>query len=575
MKTILVAVNSQFIHSCLAVWQLKAACTPECGEVLAQEYNINQLSGHVFAQLIKQMPDVLCFSCYIWNISYVLNLAQDIKKALPDCKIILGGPEVSFDAPDILKHNSFIDFILLGEGEESLPETLAALNSKNFPGSPAVVMRNADGSIKNGVYQFIEDFSKCPAPYTDEMLEQTKGKIIYYESTRGCPFSCSYCLSQIGHGVRRVPVEKVKNDIRLLEKKGVKLLKFVDRTFNFDRKRATQIWNFIKEETDEMRFHFEIGGDLLREEEIKVLKTMPSGKIQLEIGVQTTNPKTLESVCRKTDMQALENAVHQLIEQGNIHIHLDLIAGLPHEGYESFKNSFNSVIAMHPHNLQLGFLKLIKGSKIRTQADENECVYRSAPPYEVIKTKELTPSELLNLKDIEEMLERYYNSGRFNTSVAYLTKYFPSPFDLYEALAGYHEREGLLYRSSAVQAQYQTLYEFSAKLLEPDKLLNLLQALRFDYYSCAFTGKPPACFALAPKAEIHLIEKFEQNEGWEKMNIPAPSGPKERNARFCLEDFSSPDRIFPNESATVLFDFSAKDPVTGLVKRTFIPRSLL
>lgn len=568
MKTLLAAVNSQYIHSCLAVWRLKAACSAECGEILTQEWNINQQREHVFSEIFAMHPDVIGFSCYIWNIRYVLTLAEELKQVLPDTKIILGGPEVSFDSAALMKAHPFIDAVIMGEGEQSLPELLKRLNRREeILGIPGVVLRSQNEITVCGSYQFLQDFASLPSPYTPDMLEQTKGKIIYYESTRGCPFSCAYCLSRIGKGVREIPPEQVFKDILMFQNAGVPLLKFVDRTFNCNPARALKIWDFISKPEIDMCFHFEIGGDLLNDEQMSVLEHMPCGRVQLEIGVQSTNLQVLENVCRKTNWEKLTKNTAQLIKRGNIHIHLDLIAGLPGEDFESFRSSFNEVYSLRPHALQLGFLKLIKGSALRENAEKNGCLFRTEAPYEVLQTNEISAGELLRLKDTEEVLERFYNSGRFTQSVAYLEAFFPSPFDFYEALGKYHAEKNILHRPMAAALQYGTLYTFAQPYLSEQQCAQLRAKLRFDYFSSGLTGKTPAFFA-EDKCDFMIKEwgsDFLLNGGFEKCGLPRPSGTKELNRRYRFEFFPIDPLGSKDGAVMILFDTYSKNPVTGLL----------
>lgn len=566
MKTLLAAVNSQYIHSCLAVWRLKSVCGNNCGEIFVREWNINQQREHVFSEIYALKPDVIGFSCYIWNIRYILTLAQELKQILPDTKIILGGPEVSFDSRKLMEDYPFINAVIMGEGEQSLPRLLEAFCHNETPDNiPGIVLRCKNEITVYEEYQFIQDFSCLPSPYTPEMLEQTKGKIIYYESTRGCPFRCAYCLSQIGKGVREIPLEQVYRDIEMFRQAGIPLLKFVDRTFNCNTTRATELWRYIKDLDCDMCFHFEIGGDLLDKRQLSILKDMPAGRVQLEIGVQTTNPQVLSNVCRKTDWGKLKANAGRLLSYENIHIHLDLIAGLPGENYQSFRNSFNEVYTLHPHALQLGFLKLIKGSRLREEAGKNNCLYRSEPPYEVLQTKEIDAGEFLRLKDIEEVLERFYNSGRFTRSLMYLESFFPSPFDFYEAFGKYHTEKQLLHRPMAAATQYETLYNFVLPYLDEKQKKHFRTLLKFDYYVSGLTGKTPAFFreGNSPVVTKGILTDFFMNNGFEACGLPRPGGLKEMNQRYRIEFFETDSIGITKQPTAILFDMYSRNPVTA------------
>lgn len=562
MKTLLVAVNSQYIHSCLAVWQLKAVCDEQCGEVTVGEWNINQQTLHIYGEILQMKPDAVAFSCYIWNIETVLRLAQDLKTAKPDIKILLGGPEVSFDSEALLKNNAFIDMVFLGEAENSLPAVLRALRlgepTYNIPGVAA------RGFAPCGGYQFIENFAALPSPYTDEMLAQTKGKIIYYEGARGCPFNCAYCLSQIGSGVREKPLERVTKELDFLQSRGIPLIKFVDRTFNCNRERSTALWEYISAKGGDTLFHFEIGGDLLVEKQLEVLKQLPPGKVQFEIGVQSTNANVLTNVCRKTDWQRLTENVRKLIGFKNIHIHLDLIAGLPGEDYQSFRSSFNDVYALEPHALQLGFLKLLKGSRLRNEAEENACAYRSYPPYEVLATRELSAEALIRLKGVEEMLDRYYNSGRFGTGIKMLCAEFASPFDFYEKLWNFHEKSGAAHRPLSAAAQYVLLADFAEQIFSAEAFRRFIECLRFDYFSAGMTGKIPTCLGVSENAEKKMLQHMLESGGFEKLGLAQPEGAKEMHRRYRLISFTE-SSASGGKPYYVIFDAMQKHPVTGLL----------
>lgn len=573
MKTLLAAVNSQYIHSCLAVWRLKAACGADCGEICVKEWNINQQREHIFREIYEIKPDVIGFSCYIWNIRYVLILAEELKQVLPESKIILGGPEVSFDSKNLMDKYSFIDAVIMGEGEQSLPELLKQLNqSQTAAEIPGTVIRQNNKIFTYGDYQFLSNFSVVPSPYTAEMLEETKGKIIYYESTRGCPFRCAYCLSQIGKGVREIPTEQVCKDIEKFQKAGLKLLKFVDRTFNCNPARTLTLWKYIQKLDCDMCFHFEIGGDLLDRKQLSVLKNMPAGRVQLEIGIQSTNLQVLDNVCRKTDWNKLKENAAELISYGNIHIHLDLIAGLPGEDFQSFRNSFNEVYALHPHDLQLGFLKLIKGSRLRSQADENGCLYRREAPYEVLQTKDISAGELLRLKDIEEVLERFYNSGKFVRSLIYLENFFSSPFDFYEMLSKFHADNGFLHRPMSAAAQYEALYTFALPYLKEEQTEYLRTLLKFDYLVSGLTGKTPEFFS---KDNVTFSSKewssaFLSHDGFELHGLQRPSGVREMNQRYRFEFFQINPVYLTDEPVVIVFDRCHKNAVTGLLRYELI-----
>jgi radical SAM superfamily enzyme YgiQ (UPF0313 family) len=420
MKTLIVAINSKYIHSALSVWYLKASCDNRCGEVSVREFTINQRYGDIFISIYREKADNIAFSCYIWNITQVLDLIKDIKKAEPGTRIILGGPEVSFECEKLMFENPLIDFIIRGEGEDVFNRLLISLEKQdtdvkksdiyNLEKISGLCHRKQGRIIVSEHYNIIEKLDTIKSPYTEEMLSNIKDKAVYFESSRGCPFSCSYCLSSTFKGVRYFSLERVKDELRMLVKMGVKQIKFLDRTFNCDRNRAREIIEFVLENGNDINFHFEMCADLLDDDLADLLKKAPDGLIQLEIGVQSINTRSLEAVNRKSDIERLFHYVCELKETGNIHIHLDLIAGLPYEDLKSLKNSFNGVFELRPHYLQLGFLKLLRGTSIRDKGDEHGYIYSELPPYEIISNSYISFDEILIFKDIEKVFDMYYNS---------------------------------------------------------------------------------------------------------------------------------------------------------------------
>lgn len=513
MKTLLVAMNSQYVHSNLAVWQLKACCTDECGEVAVKEYNINQQLKWILNDIVGQSPDVVAFSCYIWNIEMMYKLMQDVKTCLPDAVIIAGGPEISFDYEKILKEHGFIDYIAVGEGDETLPHLLRSLANGESCKIDGIC---SSKDIKPTNYAVVKDIDSLPSPYTDEMLESANGKIIYIETSRGCPFSCSYCLSQISHGVRYVSIEKVKQTLVMLENKGIKLLKFTDRTFNCNEKRALEIWRFAKENISKMKLHFEVGADLFSDEAIEFLEQMPCSSIQLEAGVQSTNEKTLSTVCRKTSLQKLFSNSRKILSFNNIHYHLDLIAGLPYEDYETFAKSFDDVYSLRPHQLQLGFLKMLKGSKIRREADMYNYKYRSYAPYEVISNDFLSVGDTMKLIKIEEALERYYNSGRFKISLPMIEKKFSGAFRMYEAIAYFLDKIGAVDRSVGISNQFDMLYDFGKTVFSQDEQELFADCLRADWAISGFKGKMPSSIP-EKQIEKQFTDEFFKTEQYKNF----------------------------------------------------------
>ena len=480
MKILLAACNAKYIHSNLAVYNLKSCSGEYSSRVVVKEYTINQLRDDILKDIYLEQPDVICFSCYIWNISFVRELVPDLKKILPQVEFWAGGPEVSYDAVEFLKKNPAFLGVMVGEGEETFhelagyyierkPETLSEIRGVAFRDE------NKDRNIVHTGWRELMDLSKVPFAYSN--LTEFKNRIIYYESSRGCPFSCSYCLSSIDKKLRFRDIELVKKELQFFIDNKVPQVKFVDRTFNCKHDHAMEIWRYITEHDNGItNFHFEISADLLRAEELALMKTMRPGLIQLEIGVQSTNPQTIKAIRRTMDFEKLKRIVEQIHSFGNIHQHLDLIAGLPYEGYDSFHKSFCDVYALHPEQFQLGFLKVLKGSHMMEMTGEYQILYKDREPYEVLSTAWLTYGEILRLKMVESMVEVYYNSGQFKNTLVFLEKYFDDPFRMYEALGRFYEKKGYSEISHSRMRRYEILMEFAGeqKEIPPEALSDVM-----------------------------------------------------------------------------------------------------
>ena len=480
MKILLAACNAKYIHSNLAVYNLKSCSGEYSSRVVVKEYTINQLRDDILKDIYLEQPDVICFSCYIWNISFVRELVPDLKKILPQVEFWAGGPEVSYDAVEFLKKNPAFFGVMVGEGEETFhelagyyierkPETLSEIRGVAFRDE------NKDRNIVHTGWRELMDLSKVPFAYSN--LTEFKNRIIYYESSRGCPFSCSYCLSSIDKKLRFRDIELVKKELQFFIDNKVPQVKFVDRTFNCKHDHAMEIWRYITEHDNGItNFHFEISADILRAEELALMKTMRPGLIQLEIGVQSTNPQTIKAIRRTMDFEKLKRIVEQIHSFGNIHQHLDLIAGLPYEGYESFHKSFCDVYALHPEQFQLGFLKVLKGSHMMEMTEEYQILYKDREPYEVLSTAWLTYGEILRLKMVESMVEVYYNSGQFKNTLVFLEKYFDDPFRMYEALGRFYEKKGYSEISHSRMRRYEILMEFAGeqKEIPPEALSDVM-----------------------------------------------------------------------------------------------------
>lgn len=476
MKVLLAAINAKYIHSNLGIYSLKTYGEKmlkewglaEQAEISLAEYTINHQMEQILQDIYKRKPDVIGFSCYIWNISYVKMILADIKKVLPDVKIWAGGPEVSYHGEAFLKEEPAVDLVMMGEGEITFAHFLKALlEGEDLKQVPGLMVRNADGTFTNTGFRQVMDMSQIPFPYAFMDMKELEHRIIYYESSRGCPFSCAYCLSSIDKKLRFRSLDLVLPELEWFLQAKVPQVKFVDRTFNCKKSYAMAIWQYIRDHDNGVtNFHFEIAADLLDKDELDLLSTMRPGLVQLEIGVQSTNEKTLEAIRRKTDIEEIREITETINSWHNIHQHLDLIAGLPWEDLESFKKSFNDVYEMEPEQLQLGFLKVLKGSYMEELIPDCDLLYSAAPPYEVLCTKWLSYGDVLELKDIEEMTEVHYNSRQFTCTLKELEKEFDTPYEMFSFMAGYYNKNHLFGISHSRIARYEILWKIIQERLK-------------------------------------------------------------------------------------------------------------
>ena len=563
MKFLLTAINAKYIHSNLAVYSLRAAAFAaapasdkhEPFSVELAEFTINHRTEEILRDIFLRKPDVLLFSCYIWNIVYVRELAENCKKIMPEVPVWLGGPEVSYDAEKFLRENPAADGILCGEGEETfrlLAECYAAgqADTEHLAEIPGLVFRepveSAARLIRVNTPAPLPDLSALPFPYGE--LAEFENRIIYYESSRGCPFSCSYCLSSIEKSVRFRDIEKVCRELQFFLDRRVPQVKFVDRTFNCRKSHAMAVWSYILEHDNGItNFHFEIEAELLDEEELALLERMRPGLVQLEIGVQSANRETLKAVRRSTDLERLRRVVERIRDGKNIHQHLDLIAGLPFEDYESFGHSFDQVFALKPEQLQLGFLKVLKGAPMYEDARKYGIAYRSQPPYEVLFTPWLPFSDILRLKMIEEMVEIYYNSHQFGMTLGQLIPRFSSAFAFFEQLALYYERNQEGQKSSRVR-KYELLLGFASEHFPEDED-RYRELLTIDYYLRERAKARPS-FAPDPDPYKKTLREIRQRAP-KQVHVEALS--RENAAAL----FGEQDLIY------LIFDYEKRNPLTG------------
>ena len=540
MKVLLVAVNAKYIHSNLAVYDLKAYTENIPVEVELAEYTINQQQEEILRDIYEHKADVVAFSCYIWNITYVKALAEELHKIAPQVQIWFGGPEASYDAKQLLRELSYVELVIVGEGEETFAQLLQKhlLDGERLENIVGICYRENTGEIcDNGIREYLP-MDKIPFVYHN--LDRFAHKILYYETSRGCPFRCSYCLSSIDKRVRLRSLSLVFPELQFFLDNKVDQVKFVDRTFNCNHEHAYEIWKYLLEHDNGItNFHFEISADLLRAEELALMKTMRPGLIQLEIGVQSTNPQTIKAIRRTMDFEKLKGIVEQIHSFGNIHQHLDLIAGLPYEDYDSFRHSFNDVYALKPQQLQLGFLKVLKGSHMMEMCREYGIVYKTQEPYEVLSTKWLDYDHVLKLKTVENMVEVYYNSGQFQNTLEYLENFFQDAFSIYERLGSFYMEKGYGDVSHTRMRRYEILLEF----LEDVPEISMDQVKDQMVY------------------DLYLRENLKSRPGFARDQKPF-----ERQ----VWDFRKREKVAKNahvevfaDGKVLLFDYADRDPLTN------------
>lgn len=570
MKTVLVAINAKYIHSNLAVYSLRSYARTFGYEPKLLEFTINQQKDQILKGIYEAKPDLLCFSCYIWNLSYAEEIIEDIKKILPKVTIWAGGPEVSYDAPKFLKRHPEVDGIMCAEGEKTLTELISYYEigksqGKSLDGINGIVYQE-NKTIHQTPLRDIMNMDDLVFPYED--LKDFEHKIIYYESSRGCPFSCSYCLSSIDKKLRFRSFSLVEKELEFFLAHKVPQVKFVDRTFNCKKSHAMAIWTYIKEHDNGItNFHFEVAADLLTEDEIALIQTMRPGLIQLEIGVQSTNEKTLAEIHRKTDFEEITRKVKAVQKGEKVHQHLDLIAGLPYENYESFGHSFNDVYALKPEQLQLGFLKVLKGSYMAEAAEGYGCVHKAKPPYEVLGTRWLSYEEILKLKGVEEMVEVYYNSGQFQKTIRAMEHLFETVFSMYEELADFYEKNGYNEVSHTRIRRYEILQEF---LQEKEANLEYFKQLMiFDLYARENMKTRPQWANDLSAYKMQILDFYKKEEENPELLTDYQGYQARQTIKMTHIEVFTYDVINENEEKgayPVLFDYKKRSPLTNDAK---------
>ncbi|CBL21942.1 B12-binding domain-containing radical SAM protein [Blautia obeum] len=539
MKILLAACNAKYIHSNLAVYDLKAYSSDYDKEVLLREYTINQPKDEILKDIYGSGADVVCFSCYIWNISFVRELIRDLAKILPETAFWAGGPEVSYDAEKFLTEMPEMTGVLVGEGEKTFHDLLEYyIDGKGSLGEIRGIAYRDGEEIRHNGWRELMNLSEIPFVY--EHLEEFENRIIYYESSRGCPFSCSYCLSSIDKKLRFRDLELVKKELQFFLDYKVPQVKFVDRTFNCKHEHAMAIWKYILEHDNGVtNFHFEVSADLLRDEEMDLMAKMRPGLIQLEIGVQSTNPETIRAIHRHMDLDKLKRCVDRVHSFRNIHQHLDLIAGLPYEDYDTFHRSFNDVYQMKPDQLQLGFLKVLKGSLMQGEAEKYGIVHKEKEPYEVLSTNWLPYGDVLKLKAVESMVEVYYNSGQFQHTLEYLVPLAKDAFTFYESLGAFYEKKGYSEISHSRMRRYEILLEYLQE--ETDvSVEKASQKMLYDLYLREKLKKRPS---FAPDQKVYETAIWDYRKA---NHIPKTAH---------IEVFE--------DGRAVLFDYERRDPLSN------------
>lgn len=551
MKILLVAVNAKYIHSNPAVYSLKSCAGEYESCVDIAEFTINQQPSYILQEIYKHQPDVIAFSCYIWNRSVMDAIIPDLHKLLPQADIWAGGPEVTYDAAEAI-HRWGLRGVMTGPGEAVFSRLVTAYAAGTAGELPAVLEGSKMQRLK------LDDI-----PFWYEDMQDFEHRIVYYESSRGCPFSCSYCLSSIDRSMDFRSAERVCRELDFFLEKRVPQVKFVDRTFNCNKEHALPILRHILEHDNGVtNFHFEIAADLLDEDYFAVMEKLRPGAVQLEIGVQSTYEKTIAEIHRKMDFSKVSSIVRRISSRKNIHVHLDLIAGLPFEDLHRFQVSFNDVYALRPQQLQLGFLKVLKGSDMERRALEYELLYTSRPPYEVLSTRWLSYEDICHLKQVEEMVEIYYNSGQFANTLEFLCPYFDSPYAMYDSLAAWYEKKNLFGMQSSRIRKYEILLEFGSACISQNMQVQsvLKEYILYDLYLREHMKNRPA-FAPSPEPWKNAIHDILQRESLGHALFPelADCNYRELTKALHVEVFTA---IF-GEPTAVLFGYERRDPLTN------------
>lgn len=578
MKILLVAINAKYIHSNLAVYCLKAYAEKNMPQdvnvqIELAEYTINQNRDEILKDIYRRQAEMICFSCYIWNLDYVESMIRDVKKVMKDVIIWAGGPEVSYDSQETLGRLPELTGVMKGEGEKTFAKLCevygkrSEISELSLEQIDGITFRCPDGTICERPWRVPMDLSEVPFVYHD--MKKFENKIIYYETSRGCPFSCSYCLSSIDKRLRFRSLDLVFNELQFFLDHKVPQVKFVDRTFNCKHDHAMAIWKYIQEQDNGItNFHFEVAADLLNDEEIRLIRQMRPGLIQLEIGVQSTNTDTIREIRRTMRLEEVREHVARIKEKGNIHQHLDLIAGLPYEDIKSFRKSFDDVYSMRPDQLQLGFLKVLKGSYMQEMQQEYELRYKDEPPYEVLSTKWLPYSDVIELKGIEEMVEIYYNSGQFTHVVEALVKNYASAYQMYQDLWQYYEEHDYMGIQHRRSARYEIVLDF-VKEKYPEQADVMRELLTYDYYLRENAKSRPE-FAGEDATDKRFVRAFYEEEEKERKHLPG----YEQFDRNQMRKMTHLE-YFPHMGKMLLFDYKFRNPLNQEARTCMIKKDSL
>lgn len=585
MKIVLVSINAKYIHSGLAIRYLASYCAGDFPHIELQEFHINEPVETIIAEIYRLRPTVVGFSCYIWNIEYVLKVVDTLGQLLPDLVVILGGPEASFSGEELLVQHPAVSYVIAGEGEEAFRALLQALTAgkEDLGYIPGLYWRK-NGEVRcNGGYQEIQDLDTIPSPYVKE-LDDLEHKLVYLETSRGCPYRCSYCLSSISRQVRFFSLDRVKADMKRLIDAGVPQVKMIDRSFNWPKERAREIWRFIAEHSHQTAFHFEIRPDLLEEEDLSFLAQMPPGILQFEIGIQSTNPQTIKAIQRNMVIDKALEAIRRLAQAGNIHLHVDLIAGLPYEDLKSFAKSFDDVFSTGPQRIQVGFLKLLPGSRMRQEAATMDYLYTWFPPYEVMQSDAMSYEDLLMVKDVEHLVELYYNSKRFSHGLALANHLWGSAFAFFRDFAQYWRERSYFSYGHKMRKLYDIFLDFFHRK-QPTVTDLAVEVLKFDFLLSE--GKMGLPASLSPYGFKESRARFRElcaSEDYLKAYLPELVGysSREINKRIRIERFEykvstlSPGTtwVYPESgSEMICFDYAQRHPVTGYAKWAVLPEA--